>query len=194
MIEHPPSLEHLRGVFARKRQPATLIDEPGFRKAAVLLPLIGGDAVSVLFTRRTETLPNHKGQIAFPGGRLEDGETPVQAALRETTEEIGVEAERVKIWGVMDEIWTPTGYAITPVVAELDSVAELIPNPREVARIFTAPLLFFADETAARKEEILVDGRVRPVYYYQYDGELIWGATSLMLRHLLVRLGLLENV
>ncbi len=166
----------------------------GYRRAAVLLPLIpaAGDW-QILLTRRNSDLPHHRGQIALPGGSVEDGETCAQTALREAQEEIGLPPVEVEVLGCHDDIWTPSGFIISPVVGVIKGTEGLKPNPAEVARMFTAPLSFFADETAVQRQSLTHEGIEREVYFYQYDGETIWGATALMIRNFLALLGMIED-
>jgi 8-oxo-dGTP pyrophosphatase MutT (NUDIX family) len=171
------------------------IDLDGYRRAAVLVPLLcAGGAWQLLLTRRTEDLEHHRGQVSFPGGAMDAGESPEQAALRESWEEISLEPERITVAGRLDERWTPTGFVITPVIGLLDPVGGsadgLAANPAEVSRIFTAPLAHFADERNAERRTLMVDGRARDVIFYSYDGETVWGATAFIIRDLLALLGL----
>jgi 8-oxo-dGTP pyrophosphatase MutT (NUDIX family) len=115
---------------------------PGFRRAAVLVPLLARPAgPTVLFTRRTETVPLHKGEISFPGGGLEPGEGPADAALREAWEEVGLERGRVAVLGTLDDLPSVTGYLVTPIAA---AVAEppraFVPAEAEVSEPFEVPL------------------------------------------------------
>ncbi|MFZ1731854.1 MAG: CoA pyrophosphatase [Bacteroidota bacterium] len=164
----------------------------GYRRAAVLIPLLDADGEwEVLLTRRTSDLPHHRGQIAFPGGSLDAGENCVQAAIREANEEIGLDPANVQILGCHDDIWTPSGFIISPVIGVVATGEGLKPNPAEVARLFYVPLSFFADTATAQRQTLMHEGIEREVYFYQWGGETIWGATALMLRNLL---GLLEMI
>jgi 8-oxo-dGTP pyrophosphatase MutT (NUDIX family) len=185
------SLEDLREhASACSRSPIT---RDGYRKAAVLIPLVQIDGVwHILFTRRNDDLPEHSGQIAFPGGSVEEGERPEETALREAWEETGIRKGDVEILGVHADILTPTGFIITPVIGYLRSIAGLRANPGEVVRIFTAPLTHFTDTSNCVVRKFPVFGELRDVYFYHYDGETIWGATALMLRHFLACLGFQE--
>lgn len=166
----------------------------GFRHAAVLVPLVAIDGDwDIILTRRNSDLPHHRGQIAFPGGSVDEGENCMQAALREAEEEIGLDPATVSVLGCHDDIWTPSGFIISPVIGILSSAGNLRPNPAEVARVFTVPLSFFADEDKAQRQTIRHEGVDREVFFYHWDGETIWGATALMLRNLLVLLGMIED-
>jgi 8-oxo-dGTP pyrophosphatase MutT (NUDIX family) len=166
----------------------------GYRHAAVLIPLIAANGDwDILLTRRNSGLPHHRGQVAFPGGRVEEGEDCRQAALREAHEEIGLLPGIAEVLGCHDDIWTPTGFIISPVIGVLSTADGLQPNPAEVARIFSVPLSFFADARKAQHQRIQHEGIEREVFFYHWDGETIWGATALMLRNLLGLLGMLRD-
>jgi 8-oxo-dGTP pyrophosphatase MutT (NUDIX family) len=164
------------------RTPLGLPDEKS-RRASVLVPFVRVDGVwHLLLTRRTEDLEHHKGQVAFPGGAEEDGETREQTALREAFEEIGLAEEKVELIGRLDDMRTPTGFVITPVTGFVSSIDELRANPDEVSRVFTVPLDLFADPRNAEMKEMTLDRKVREVWFYRYDAETIWGATALIIR------------
>ncbi len=152
------------------------------RAAAVLVPLLlDGAEWHLLFTRRTQTVQNHKGQVSFPGGSAEPEDlTPQQTALREAYEEIGLLPENAQILGVLPIFETNTAYRITPVVGILPWGLTYRPSPEEVSRIFTVPLLWLADP--AHYEERLMTNRLgqpeQVVFYQPYDGEVIWGVTG----------------
>jgi 8-oxo-dGTP pyrophosphatase MutT (NUDIX family) len=153
------------------------------RPAAVLVPLLReNDEWHILFTRRTESLVEHSGQVAFPGGRMEPEEnTPEEAALRETFEEIGLQAGHIHLLGRLDPFVTITNYLITPVVARIDWPVILRVALDEVSRVFTIPLRWLADP--ANREERLRSlpspyGSATVIYFQPYDGEVLWGASA----------------
>lgn len=158
--------------------------------AAVLVPLLRrGDTCSVLFTRRTDGMRTHAGQIAFPGGRIETEDADaIAAAMRETEEETGIRRELVTPLGFLDCFETISGYGVTPVVAEVAAGYVLAPDPREVAEVFEVPLAFLLDASNLRRSEIDWRGRAREIYEYDYEGRRIWGATAAMLVNLLRRM------
>ena len=169
------------------------IEREGFRRAAVLVPLLEVEgAWHLLFTKRSEDLEHHRGQVSFPGGALDDGEDPEDAALRETFEEIAIGPGHVHLLQRLDELWTPSGYIITPVVGFLHSTETLQPSAAEVSRVFTAPLPFFSQPGAAEVRRVTVNGYTRNVYFYHHDSETIWGATAFIIRNLLRVLGLID--
>jgi len=164
-------------------------ETPMLRDAAVLAPIVARpDGFTILLTRRADTLSSHTGQIAFPGGRLDPGESPVEAALRETWEEIGLDPAFVDPVGLSDRYATVTGYGVTPVVALVRPGFELKPNPQEVAEVFETPFAFLMDPANHRREFFEREGRKRWFYAMPWGDKYIWGATAGMLRVLWVRL------
>jgi 8-oxo-dGTP pyrophosphatase MutT (NUDIX family) len=159
------------------------------RPSAVLVPLVYiEDEWHFLFTKRTEDLEHHRGQVSFPGGALEENEPSESAALRETFEEIGIPAHAIEVIGFLHDIRTPSRYTITPVVGIVHSLDRLSINTAEVSKTFTVPLKFFIDDANTEIRTITLHGISRDVYFYRYDGETIWGATAVILRDLIQRL------
>jgi 8-oxo-dGTP pyrophosphatase MutT (NUDIX family) len=165
------------------------------RPAAVLIPLYWDQARwNLLLTRRTELLDSHRGQVSFPGGGIEPQDRgPVEAALRETEEEIGIQADTIQVLGRMNTIITVTQYEIAPIVGVLPWPQGFQINKTEVARVFGVPVNWLADPANLELRHRLPMSPVRsvPVYYYKpFDGEVIWGATA---RIILAFLDLLGN-
>ena len=149
--------------------------------AAVLVPLLWqNDEWHLLFTRRTERVESHKGQVSFPGGACDEGEsTPEETALREANEEIGLEPKNVRVLGRLANMITITSFRVTPVVGVIPWPTVFRVGEHEVARIFTIPLLWLADKR--NRWEFNMFGRNRTlIAYHPYDGELLWGATARM--------------
>ncbi len=150
--------------------------------AAVLVPLHQLDGEwRLLYTRRTDAVDVHRGQVSFPGGRHELGETAVQAALRESEEEIGLGAADVQILGELNPLLTVTQFVVTPVVGVLPWPYSLTTNPAEVARCFGVPIKWLADPSNLDIEyrQPMVPGPKIPVYHFKpYDQEVIWGVTA----------------
>jgi 8-oxo-dGTP pyrophosphatase MutT (NUDIX family) len=155
--------------------------------ASVLVPLIERDGGhTVLLTQRTAHLAHHPGQISFPGGRLEDADhgDPVECALRETEEEVGLSRERVVVLGRLDDYFTGTGFRVTPVVAAVTPPFELALDAFEVAEVFEVPLDFLMDNANHVLHTREVEGRLRPFWAMTWQDRHIWGATAGMLVNL----------
>jgi 8-oxo-dGTP pyrophosphatase MutT (NUDIX family) len=153
---------------------------PGTRRAAVLMPLVASSGgAAVLLTKRTDTLERHGGQISFPGGGIEDGETALEAALRETSEEIGVPPEDVDVLGRLDEeLITVSGFAVTPFAGVIASPSRLRLSAREVRAVLQVPIEVLLDPRTTRTEVWERSGRPRVVGFYAVGGEAVWGATA----------------
>jgi 8-oxo-dGTP pyrophosphatase MutT (NUDIX family) len=147
--------------------------------AAVLLGLVPrSDGPTLLLTQRTAHLKDHAGQISLPGGRIEPGEDPVAAALREADEEIGLAAERVEVLGELRPYLTGTGFRIHPVVGWVDPPERFTTDPFEVEELFELPLGFVMDPANHRQDSYERNGRQRQFYVLPYAGRYIWGATA----------------
>lgn len=164
--------------------------ERTLRQAAVLVPVIAHDGgATVLLTRRSDTLSSHTGQIAFPGGRLDPGETAVDAALREAFEEVALDPAAVEIVGLSDPYETVTGFLVTPVVGWIDRPPRLIASPDEVAEIFETPWDFLMDAANHVRESRTFDGgETRHFWAMPWGERYIWGATAGIIRGLRARL------
>ena len=164
------------------------------RRAAVLIPLARVDGEwHLLFTRRTESVDHHKGQVSFPGGRTDpEDESPEATALRETHEEIGIKNVDVQLLGVLGEYLTVSNYLITPVVGIIPWPYTFTIHTPEVDRVFTIPLSWLAD--ASHHQELVRKETGRGfITYLPYDGELLWGVTARITVNFLMALGLAEK-
>ena len=199
-----------QAVPGRRRAPASAVDDgrvadsfdapcrgdhdlnPGMHperpltRAAVLVPLVEQpEGLTVLLTRRSDSLPHHAGQISFPGGCVEPQDADAAAAaLREAEEEIGLARERVEIVGRLDTYVTRTGFEVTPVVALVAPPLALAPDPVEVAEAFETPLAFLIDRANHRRDSREYGGSLRHFYAMPWGRHYIWGATAGMLVNL----------
>jgi 8-oxo-dGTP pyrophosphatase MutT (NUDIX family) len=159
------------------------------RPAAVLVPIVLRSPLTVLLTQRSHDMPSHPGQISFPGGKVEPYDKgPVECALREAREEIGLEAQHVGVLGFLDSYRTGTGFQISPVVALVRQGFSLVIDQREVLEAFEVPLAFLMDEANHQKHARAWRGRQRVFYAMPYEGRYIWGATAGMLKNMHQRL------
>lgn len=161
------------------------------RRAAVLVPLyVEAGQLWTVLTRRAEHLPQHKGQVAFPGGALEVGEDAWTAALRESHEELGLEPSSVVPIGELDEEATPSGFSIVPCVGAVPQPLELEINQDEIDEAFSMPLLAFADMRVVEDRRVRIDGVERLLRVYHVGRHQVWGLTARVVQNLLERLGL----
>jgi 8-oxo-dGTP pyrophosphatase MutT (NUDIX family) len=174
----------------RPTPPDSALFAPPLRPAAVLVPVIERPEPTLLFTRRTEHLPSHAGQISFPGGRFHAGDASLtQTALRETEEEIGVAPAAIDLAGFLDAYETlNSGFMILPVVGFLKPDYVLSPNESEVAEVFEAPLDFLIAPKNHGLRRLERGGVMREFFAIEYRGHTIWGATAAMIVNLSERL------
>ncbi|MDX5361078.1 MAG: CoA pyrophosphatase [Alphaproteobacteria bacterium] len=165
------------------------------RDAAVLVPVVErAHGATVILTRRTDHLPSHAGQIAFPGGKVDPEDTDaVDAALREAEEEVGLARAHVEVAGLLDFYVTGTGFRVTPVLGFVDPGVRLVPNPHEVAEVFEAPLDFLMNPRNHERHARDWQGERREYYAMPWQGYYIWGATAGMLRGLALRVAETET-
>lgn len=170
--------------------PDAVRPERTLRPAAVLIPVIAGaEGATVLMTRRSDSLASHTGQIAFPGGRLDPGETAIEAALREAMEEVALDPGLVEVLGVGDAYETGTGFLVTPVVGWLSRSPRTTPALGEVAEVFQVPWDFLMDIANHRQDSYERDGQPPRFFWAMPFGErYIWGVTAGIIRALHARL------
>jgi len=189
--------------FLKKRQ-SKILNEGDYFVSAVLLPLIkSNEKVHVLFEVRSSHLRRQPGEICFPGGGVEESElSPQETAVREAVEELGIDKSQIELLGPLDYLVAPHGTLVYPFVGLINNKDKLAPNPAEVAEIFLAPVEYFFNnppaqssvEVATRYAGDFPYDRVpaiyrkewtqrwsMPVYYYEYEGRFIWGATARIL-------------
>lgn len=149
---------------------------PEYRHAAVLVGFTDEPNPRVLLTVRSLDLPSHQGQISFPGGKIEAGETIIEAALREAHEEVGLDPSQVKVHGLWDDTFTPQGFHVTPVIATLppDYPYTLTPEVAEILLVPVSDLQNLSPETLTREFK----GRTHLIYTYPWQGHRIWGMTG----------------
>ncbi len=157
----------------------------GLPQAAVLAPLYEDEAgeLRVILTKRPDTMPTHAGHIAFPGGRPDrDDSGPVDTALREAQEEVGIDPSSVEVLGFLPEVNTVSySLMVVPVVGRLPGTPQLVPDEREVVRVYHPLVSDLADDSRWRFE----DWQGRKVWFYDLEGDVLWGATAWMIRNLL---------
>jgi len=180
----PPAPERARPINPERPLPRIKM-----RDAAVLIPIVARETASVLFTRRTLTLRKHAGQIAFPGGAVDETDADAaEAAKREAFEEVGLPGDKIETIGFLDPYLVGTGYRITPVVAKVDPNHSLVLNPDEVDAAFEVPLAFLMTEENHRRGSREFEGVRYHFYEMPYDEHYIWGVTAGIVRGLYERL------
>jgi len=188
---HMLTYEHLKAKFEVSNSTARrTLSIQGYAHAAVLVPLIASaNTLELLFTKRTETVETHKGQISFPGGMVDESDNDiVHTALREADEEVGLPHSCIEILGLLDDMATPSGFVITPVVGVIHELPILKLNMDEVAEVFRVELDFFAHPSNGRTELREFRGTKHEVWFYDRGNHVIWGATAMIIRSLLKKL------
>jgi 8-oxo-dGTP pyrophosphatase MutT (NUDIX family) len=175
------SLGALRAILAER--PAIEIDEAGFRRACVLVPLVrNGGGWSLLFSRRAENLQAHSGQIAFPGGAVETGESLIDAAAREAEEEVGIPREKVELIGRLDDLITNSGFLVAPFVGVIHERIDYVLQASEVAEVFEVPIESLLAIENPEVRYVRFGSRNYPAYFYHHGPYEIWGLTGRMVK------------
>jgi 8-oxo-dGTP pyrophosphatase MutT (NUDIX family) len=186
---HDPSAPAVRGDLDLNPDTWKKVGAVAARPAAVLIGVVDRAAPTVILTRRADHLPNHAGQIAFPGGKIDAGDiTPAGAALREAWEEIGLAPELVEPLGYLDLYLTFSGFRILPTVARVTPDFVLTPNRNEVDDIFEVPLAFLMTPENHLLKSREWKGILRHYYEMPYQDRIIWGVTAGMVRNLYERI------
>jgi 8-oxo-dGTP pyrophosphatase MutT (NUDIX family) len=159
-----------------------------FRQAAVLVALVEREEPGVLLLHRPSTMRSHPGQIAFPGGGVDPGETMIEAALREAHEELGIDPARLRVIGESDAYRTHSGFEITPVLAVAPPDLAIVPNPLEVAQWFEAPAGFLFDPANHAQQWVEWEGAMRAYNEIVWREHTIWGITAALIVNLSRRL------
>ena len=176
-LRSKPALPPLEGDLPEERAIASV-------PAAVLIGITDRQEPGVILTVRREHMRTHAGQIAFPGGRLDPGESETDAALREAWEEIGLDPAEVDVAGTIDPYRTVTGFVVTPVIGVVTPDLPLQPHEHEVADWFEAPLSFLLDLGNQQRKSALFQGQTRHYYEIVWNGRRIWGATAAVIVNL----------
>jgi 8-oxo-dGTP pyrophosphatase MutT (NUDIX family) len=188
---HMLTYEHLKAKFEASNSTARrTLSIQEYAHAAVLVPLISSNnKLELLFTKRTDSVETHKGQISFPGGMVDDAdEDIIHTALREADEEVGLPHSCIEVLGLLDDMATPSGFVITPVVGVVHELPILNLNIEEVAEVFRVELDFFAHPSNGRTELREFRGMKHEVWFYDWGDRVIWGATAMIIHSLLKKL------
>lgn len=159
------------------------VTEESFVPASVLIPIFEKDGSShILFTKRTDKVSHHKGQISFPGGKFDSTDENLEfTALRETFEEIGVQPKDVKLIGKINNMITNTNFIVSPYVGIIPHPYDFKVNPDEISELICVPVYHLLDKTYFRVQQREVFGKMIDIYYYDYQGHTIWGVTGKIL-------------
>ena len=165
-------------------------DTASHRPAAVLIPITDRAEPGVILTQRPDTMRSHSGQVAFPGGKIDDEDTDaIAAALREANEELAIPPDQVRIIGETDIYYSGSGFRITPVIGIIPPDLDLVPYPEEVEDWFEVPLTFLLDPANAVKKKAVWAGKQRQYYDMDWQGRRIWGVTAGIIANLARRMG-----
>jgi len=175
------ALTRLRAIL--ERRPAVEIDAPHHRRACVLIPLVRRNGGwSILFTKRSEQLAAHSGQISFPGGAVEAGETLEEAATREAEEEVGIPPRDVELIGRLDDVITHSGFLVAPFAGVIHEPLQYVIQESEVVEVFEVPLESLLDLSNPEVRYVPFRAKRYPAYFYHYQSYEIWGLTGRMLK------------
>ena len=178
------ALARLRAILAAR--PAIEIDAPKLKRAAVLIPLIPAEeGWCLLFSRRSENLAAHSGQIAFPGGGVEPNEPLEAAAVREAQEEVGIGSDHVELIGRLDDLVTHSGFLVAPFVGVIDQRIDYVLQASEVEEVFEVPVEALLRPEQPEVRYVAFRNKRYPAYFYRYERHEIWGLTGRILKHFL---------
>lgn len=175
------ALTRLRSLLGAR--PAIEIAAPQHRRACVLIPLIRKNGGwSILFTKRSENLAAHSGQISFPGGAVEDGETLEAAAIREAQEEVGIPPQDVELIGRLDDVITHSGFLVAPFAGVIHEPLEYVIQESEVVEAFEVPVEALMELSNPEVRYVTFRAKRYPAYFYHHGPYEIWGLTGRMLK------------
>ena len=175
------SLTRLRAIVGQR--PAVAIEAPQYRRACVLIALVRTNGGwSILFSRRSLNLAAHSGQIAFPGGAVEEGEALDAAAIREAKEEVGIPSDRVELIGRLDDLITNSGFLVAPFVGVVNERIEYVLQQSEVEEVFEVPVDALLAPSQPDVRYVAFRARKYPAYFYRYEQYEIWGLTGRILK------------
>ena len=178
------ALARLRAILAAR--PAIEIDAPKLKRAAVLIPLIPAEeGWCLLFSRRSENLAAHSGQIAFPGGGVEPNEPLEAAAVREAQEEVGIGSDHVELIGRLDDLVTHSGFLVAPFVGVIDQRIDYVLQASEVEEVFEVPVEALLRPEQPEVRYVAFRNKRYPAYFYRYERHEVWGLTGRILKHFL---------
>jgi 8-oxo-dGTP pyrophosphatase MutT (NUDIX family) len=177
--------EKIKEILARYEKKS--IEDASLKSAGVLIPLFEKDGIChILFTKRTNNVQYHKGEISFPGGGYEEGDGDIKyTMLREVCEELGVVSQDIEILGELDDLITTSNYIVTPLVGEIPYPYNFELSSFEVEKVIEVPVKALLKEHSAKEGKIDFNGELVDSFIYKYDGNTIWGATAKILNHFL---------
>jgi 8-oxo-dGTP pyrophosphatase MutT (NUDIX family) len=182
-VDHE-ALARLRTILGSRL--AIEIAAPNLKRAAVLVPLVpNASGWSLLFSRRSENLAAHSGQIAFPGGGVESGELLEAAAVREAREEVGIASERIELIGRLDDLVTHSGFLVAPFVGIIDERVDYVLQASEVEEVFEVPIEALLSPNQPEVRYVPFRSKSYPAYFYRHQQHEIWGLTGRILKHFL---------
>jgi len=178
-------IDEMREILSSRER--RVIEHPPFSHAAVLVPLFQkGEDCHLLFTKRSDQVKYHKGEISFPGGVVDEGDSELEkTALREAFEEIGLKESDVQIIGVLDDITTITEFIVTPIVGLFPYPYPFKVSEIEIAELIEVPLSSLLNKNCLSETEVFRGGRKETVFAFQYGKHIIWGATARILKQFL---------
>jgi 8-oxo-dGTP pyrophosphatase MutT (NUDIX family) len=178
-------IDEIRGILSKRER--RIVEHPSFAHAAVLVPLFNKEGnCHLLFTKRTDQVKYHKGEISFPGGAFDKRDSGLErTALRETFEEIGLKETDVQIIGILDDIVTITEFIVTPFVGFFPYPYPFRTSPIEIAELIEVPVSHLLTEECFGEREVMGMDRKEVVYAYEYGDHIIWGATARILKQFL---------